>query len=325
MKHFDLRRSSPARSQPGAVRLLSAGLVLLLLAGLSACDSKDKAVKSGQALASVNGEEITALQLNEELQRSGVTAAQAQQPEVSKQLLESLIERQLVVNAATQEKLDRDPQVVRGIERAKAMLIAQAYMQKKLGTVAKPTQTEVTEYYHANPEFFSQRKQLEMRQLVLSSDAITPDVKTVIDNAKTLEEVASYLSGHQIAYSRNQVARTTSDLPKELSVKLLAMPKGQLFLVREGARSVLSVVVEVRDAAVSRETAAPQIEQFLTNNKSKAAVTAEVARLRSGAKIDYLNKAAPAASAPAAPAPAPAPAAPAANGDANARGVAGLK
>jgi EpsD family peptidyl-prolyl cis-trans isomerase len=325
LKHFDLRRSSPARSQPGAVRLLSAGLVLLLLAGLSACDSKDKAVKSGQALASVNGEEITALQLNEELQRSGVTAAQAQQPEVSKQLLESLIERQLVVNAATQEKLDRDPQVVRGIERAKAMLIAQAYMQKKLGTVAKPTQTEVTEYYHANPEFFSQRKQLEMRQLVLSSDAITPDVKTVIDNAKTLEEVASYLSGHQIAYSRNQVARTTSDLPKELSVKLLAMPKGQLFLVREGARSVLSVVVEVRDAAVSRETAAPQIEQFLTNNKSKAAVTAEVARLRSGAKIDYLNKAAPAASAPAAPAPAPAPAAPAANGDANARGVAGLK
>jgi EpsD family peptidyl-prolyl cis-trans isomerase len=325
LKHFDLRRSSPARSQPGAVRLLSAGLVLLLLAGLSACDSKDKAVKSGQALASVNGEEITALQLNEELQRSGVTAAQAQQPEVSKQLLESLIERQLVVNAATQEKLDRDPQVVRGIERAKAMLIAQAYMQNKLGTVAKPTQTEVTEYYHANPEFFSQRKQLEMRQLVLSSDAITPDVKTVIDNAKTLEEVASYLSGHQIAYSRNQVARTTSDLPKELSVKLLAMPKGQLFLVREGARSVLSVVVEVRDAAVSRETAAPQIEQFLTNNKSKAAVTAEVARLRSGAKIDYLNKAAPAASAPAAPAPAPAPAAPAANGDANARGVAGLK
>lgn len=324
MNHFDFLRSSPAKSQPRSARLVSVSLALLLMAGLSACDNKEKAAKSGQALASVNGEEITALQLNEELQRSGATAAQAQQPAVTKQLLESLIERQLVVNAAVQEKLDRDPQVVRGIERAKAMLIAQAYMQKKLGVVGKPTASEISEYYAANPEFFAQRKQIDMRQLVLSSDAITPEVKKVIDDAKALEDVATYLTSHHIAFSRNQVARTTSDLPKELSSKLLEMPKGQLFLVREGARSVLSVVADVREAPVTRDAAAPQIEQFLTNNKSKAAVAAEVARLRTAAKIEYLNKAAEAAPAGTAPAT-PAPAAPADHSDANARGVAGLK
>jgi peptidyl-prolyl cis-trans isomerase C len=218
-----------------------------------------------------------------------------------------------------QDHLDRDPQVVRAIARAKALLIAQAYMQKKVGVPAKPTPAEINEYFNANPEFFTQRKQLEMHQLVIASDAITPAIKTVIDNAKTLEEVAAVLDRQQIVYSRNQVTRTTSDLPKELSSKLLAMPKGQLFLVREGARSVLSVLSDVRDVPVTRDLATPQIEQFLSANKNKAAVTAEVARLRASAKIEYLNKADK-------PAPVVAPAAaPANNTDANARGVAGLK
>jgi EpsD family peptidyl-prolyl cis-trans isomerase len=294
----------------------------LSAAGLVACGDKVNAAKSGQALVSVNGEEITALQLNEELQRSGATAAQAQQPAVTKQLLESLVDRQLVVNAAVQEHIDRDPQVVRAIERSKALLIAQAYVQKKLGAAAvKPTAAEVSDYYAANPQFFAERKQLDMRQLVLAGE-IEPEVKSVIDRAKTLDEVATYLDAHQISYSRNQVSRTTTDLPKELSAKLLTMAEGQLFLVREGQRSVLSVVVDVRDAPVKPEVAAPQIEQFLVANKSKVAVTAEVARLRAAAKIEYLNKAAeapaPAAAALAAPAPA-------GQSDTAARGVAGLQ
>ena len=53
-------------------RLLCAAFVLLAATGLSACGDKEK--KPGQALASVNGKEITVLQLNEEMQRAGVQA-----------------------------------------------------------------------------------------------------------------------------------------------------------------------------------------------------------------------------------------------------------
>jgi EpsD family peptidyl-prolyl cis-trans isomerase len=77
-----------------------------------------KEKKPGQALASVNGDEITVLQLNEELQRAGVQAGQ--QEVASKRLLEGLIDRQLLVAEATKEKLDRDPKVVQAIERARA-------------------------------------------------------------------------------------------------------------------------------------------------------------------------------------------------------------
>ena len=309
---------------PRSPRLLCATLVLLAAAGLSACGDKDK--KPGQSLASVNGKEITILQLNEELQRAGVQAPQ--QAAASKQLLESLIDRQLLQNEAEKEKVDRDPKVMQAIERAKALIVAQAYMQKRIGAAVRPGKPEVEAYFTQNPQFFTQRKQFDMRQLILPTSSLNDELKAVIDGAKSLEDVAQWLDGHKVAYARSQVSRTSADLAPELSSKLSSMAKGQLFIVREGERSLLVSLADVKDSPVGLDAATPQIEQFLANKKSKDAADAELKRLRASAKIEYFNKdAAPAATAATAPAATPAaPAAPAGStNEANERGVAGLK
>jgi EpsD family peptidyl-prolyl cis-trans isomerase len=287
-----------------------------LVAGLSGCAKKEQ--KSGQALVSVNGEEITALQLNEELQRSGVPAAQ--QDAASKQLLEQLIDRQLLENEAARDKTDRDPKVVQAIERAKALIIAQAYMQKRIGNMPRPTKAEVEDYFQKHPEFFTHRKQFDMRQLVVATADMSDALKAELDTTKSLDDVAAWLDAHQVKFARNQVSRTTADLAPELGTKLQAMPKGQIFIIREGERSMLISIAEIKEVPVDLTTAAPQIEQYLINTRNKEAATAELARLRSAAKIEYLNKAA--GDAPTAAAPAK-PAEPAS--DATARGVAGLK
>ncbi|MGK5027833.1 EpsD family peptidyl-prolyl cis-trans isomerase [Janthinobacterium sp. RB2R34] len=309
-----------------APRLLCAALVLLAAAGLSACGDKDK--KPGQSLASVNGKEITILQLNEELQRAGVQAPQ--QATASKQLLESLIDRQLLQNEAEKEKIDRDPKVMQAIERAKALIVAQAYMQKRIGAAVRPGKPEVEAYFTQNPQFFAQRKQFDMRQLILPTSALNDELKAVIDGARSLEDVAQWLDGRKIAYGRNQVSRTSADLAPELSSKLAAMAKGQLFIVREGERSLLVSLADVKDSPVGLDAATPQIEQFLANKKSKDAADAELKRLRASAKIEYFNKdpvpVPVPATAPAGTPAAPAAAAPAGStNEANERGVAGLK
>jgi len=318
-------------------RLLCAGLVVLAVAGLSACGDKEK--KPGQALASVNGEEITVLQLNEEMQRANVQAAQ--QEAASKQLLESLIDRQLLQNEAAKDKTDRDPKVVQAIERAKALIVAQAYMQKRIGTITRPTKQEVEEYFQKNPQFFTERKQFDMRQLVIASADMNDQLKAAMDSAKTLDDVAAWLETNKVKFARTQLSRTSADLAPELSAKLLSMPKGQLFIIREGDRTMLISLADIRDNPVTLSQAAPQIEQFLFNKKNKDAADAELKRLRAAAKIEYLNKngasasavasapaAAPAVATPAAPAPSVpvAPAAPApSSSESNDRGVAGLK
>ncbi|MEC5163519.1 MULTISPECIES: EpsD family peptidyl-prolyl cis-trans isomerase [unclassified Janthinobacterium] len=317
MNHFDLAALIRNSKKNAPVRLACAGLVVLVAAGLSACGG-EKAKKPGQALASVNGEEVTILQLNEELQRSG--AQPAQQATASKQLLEALIDRQLLQSEAAKDKTDRDPKVMQAIERAKALIVAQAYMQKRVGNVAKPAAAEVEDYFNKNPGFFSQRKQFDMRELIVGSADVNDELKAAMDAAKSLEEVAAWLDAHKVKFTRTQLSRTSADLAPELSGKLLAMPKGQLFIIKEGERSMLISIAEIKDAPVTLEVAKGQIEQFLFNKRNKEAADAELARLRAAAKIEYFNKG------EAAPAPAAAaakPAAPAA--DSNARGVAGLK
>lgn len=278
---------STTKNHPMTRRVLPAALMLIALT-LAGCSDKNKESKPGQALARVDGSEITVLQLNEELQRAGVPASQ--QKEASKQLLQALIDRQLLDNAAEKEKLDRDPKVMQAVDRAKALIIAQAYMAKKLGNPGQPTSGEIENYFNQHPEFFANRKSFAMNELVIPADSLTPDLRAAVESAKSLEELAVWLDAHKVKYGRTQVNRSTSDLPPEISKKLLAMQKGQIFIVNQGDRALLVAVTDVKDAPVSLEVASPQIAQALMTERNKDAATNEIKRLRSDAKIEILNK-----------------------------------
>lgn len=307
------KHGAPAR------KLLSAALIVTFAFGLVACGNKEK--KPGQSIASVNGEEITVLQLNDELARANIPQGQTAP---TKQLLESLIDRQLLVNEAIKEKIDRDPQVMQALERTKALVLAQSYLQKRIGTQTPPTKSDIEEYYGKHPELFSQRKVFEMRQLVIATKDATSALSSAMDAMKSLEDVAAWLDAQQIKFARAQASRSSTDLPPELVKKLLEMSKGQLFIVREGERTLLVALTDVKDAPVSLDATAQQIGQFLLNKKNKDATDAELARLRAAAKIEYLNKNdAPSASASASASASSAASAPV--DSSTERGVAGLK
>jgi peptidyl-prolyl cis-trans isomerase C len=299
-------------------------VVLVSLLWLGACGEKRAETAPGQALASVNGVEITVLQLNDELARAGVGAANQQA--ASKQLLQALIDRQLLQAEAAREKLDRDPKVMQAIDRARALIVAQAWLQKRVGNLAQPTTPEIEAYYNAHPQFFSNRKQFAMDQLQLPASALTPDLKQVVDHAGSLDDVTKWLAANKVQAGRSHVARSTADLAPALATKLLAMKKGQVFAVQEGERALVIALADVQDAPVTLAVARPQIAQFLMKQRQKESASTELARLRADAKIDYLNK--ELAQALAAAKPAAAPLDQTANTAANAaldRGVAGLK
>lgn len=299
---------------------------------LSACGQKPGDTAPGQALASVNGVEITVLQLNDELARAGAGAGGAAgEQAASKQLLQALIDRQLLQTEAAREKLDRDPKVMQAIERARALIVAQAWLQKRLGNLAHPSSADIEAYYYAHPQFFASRKQFAMDQLQLPTGALTPALKQVVDTARSLDDVRAWLAENKVQASRSHVARSTADLAPALATRLLAMHKGQVFAVQEGERALVIGLVDVQEAPVTLAVARPQIEQFLIRQRQKESAGAELARLRASAKIEYFNKALAADSTPAGdPSSTAAAGSQAAGDDVTAgaaldRGVAGLK
>jgi EpsD family peptidyl-prolyl cis-trans isomerase len=270
-------------------RVLCVILVLGTALGLSACGNKEK--KAGQTLARVNGVEITVLQVNDELRRAGVNAEQ--QEVATKQLLESLIDRQLVLAEAIRNEVDRTTEVVQAIERAKAQIIAQAYLKSLDSKITKPSAVEIDDFFQKHPEYFSQRKQYDVQQLVISTGDFSNDLRSVVDSAKSLDGVAAWLDGHNVRYVRGQLSRNATDLPEQMAMKLKEMQKGQLFVVNEGENSMINLIANIKNSPVSDKIAAPQIEQYLVNKKIKEMVEAEIKHLRASAKIEYLGASAP--------------------------------
>lgn len=289
-----------AKNSMSGRQMLCGILVLVVAAGLSACGSKEK--KAGQSLVRVNGEDITILQINDELNHAGVQAGQEEA--ARKQLLESLIDRQLILAEAASNKIDRTPDVMQAIERAKAQIIAQAYLHNITSRIAPPSKADINEYFQSHPEFFTKRKEFDLQQLIIANKNFSDELRLFIDSAKSMDEVAAWMDRHDIPYMRARTTRTSADVPPEIVTKLLALSKGQLFLVEEAGNKMLNALADIKDSPITALNAAPQIEQFLTNKRNKEAVDVEIAHLRSLAKIEYLNASAPVATQSPAPAPA---------------------
>lgn len=273
-------------------RMALIGLMIGSVLVLTACDSNEpKEKKSGQALVSVNGKEVTMLQLNDEIKRSNIRPDQYEA--ASKQLLESLIVRQLILDEAVNNKLDRTPDVMQARDRANAQVIAQAYMQGIMSKVAKPSQAEIDEYFQKHPEFFSQRKQFDLITVRIATKDLSDGLKATIDAAKSLDQVIAWLEKNKIQYFRNLTSRSTTDLPPQMAKMLQEKSKDTIFIINEQENSLLISVNAIKDSPLTMAIAAPQIEKFLLNQKYKEASDAEIARLRAAAKIEYLNAKAP--------------------------------
>lgn len=270
-------------------RVICGILVVVTSIGLTACGSKKK--NPGQALVRVNGEEITVLQINDELRRAAVKSDQ--QEVATAHLLELLIDRHLVTEAAIRKKLDRTPKVMQAIERAKSEIIAKAYLGNVVTKITKPSIAEVNDYFQQHPEYFSERKQFDIHQLIFSTNDFSDELKLFIDSAKSINEVATWLDMHNVKYARGQLSRSTTDMPEQIVSKIKDMNIGQLFLIRDGENSLLNSIFHIKDSPVSLKNSALQIEQYLINKKSKDAADEEIAYLRSLAKIEYLNAPAP--------------------------------
>lgn len=281
------------RPQASKKPALCGVLALVLVMSLAACDSGKTAAKEVSAtrplpLAKVNDVEISLLQPASGSAPAGDPPL-AMKEAVDKQLLETMIDRQLLKNEALRNKLDRDPQVILATERAKTQILAQAYLQSRFAAVNKPGKAEVDAYFHAHPELFTQRKTFYMKELIVATKDFSAPLKSRLDSARSINQVAAWLDRHHVRYERTELTRSTADFAPEMIAKLKTMRRHQIFVIKAGEHSMLDAIYDVKPSPVTAEMAVPQIENYLANRKREQISDVELGRLRASAKIEYLN------------------------------------
>lgn len=265
-------------------------LTVLVICGLMvACGKKERAEKTSQSIVSVNGEDITFLQLNNELQRAKVKPEQQTQAE--KQIVAKLVDRQILVQASIKEKLDRNAQVLQAIENAKMQILAQSYLENKISSAPKPTVSEINDYRNKHADIFANRKVYVMEQVVFTENAsLSNELEALSDTAKTIDEVTKWLTEHQMQYAQAKEARAAESLPPELLSKISKMAIGEIIFFKTNQRIMVSKMTDIVNKPISEADAKPIIERILLAQKRKQFADAEINRLRNAAEITYINQ-----------------------------------
>lgn len=276
----------------GALRHLRgvtiASLVALSLVLVACGEKKEKS--ASQTAARVNKEEITVHQINFLLQQQrGLPPEQTD--EASREILERLIDQELAVQKAEEFKLDREPRVVQQLEAAKREILARAYADKVVESMAQPTPEDIEAYYKANPALFSERRIYSLQELRIEVGADQIDaLRAKYQSSKDINEFVAYLRSAGLRFNVEQVVRGAEQLPLS-SLELFArMKDGETMFNPVPNGAAVIVLTGSRNQPVAEEAARPAIAQFLLTRRKREFLEKERQSLRASAAVQYIGK-----------------------------------
>jgi EpsD family peptidyl-prolyl cis-trans isomerase len=283
------RRSD--RQNPPVSRLLSVSTVVLVVVAalLGGCADRKKEKAPSQTAAKVNKEEITVNQINLVLaQQPALPPEQA--ASASGVALERLIDQELALQKAGEQRLDRDGRVIQQLEAARREIISRAYFEKIGDGAPKPAPAEITAYYEAHPALFANRRIFNLQELdIEATPAQIEASKAALAAAKTFSAFVDFLKANDIKFRGSEGVRAAEQLPLANIEQFAALKDGQaIFVAAPGGARVINLVSS-RSQSVSAQAAVPAIEQYLLNERKRKLVADDLRALRSAAKIEYVG------------------------------------
>jgi len=288
-----------------------------MLVGCNAKEGSEKASPS-QVAVKVNKEEISVHQINDLLSRSG-NIPQDQIDTARSTIVERLINQELLLQQAKDNKLDRNPNVMQMIEFSRREILARAYGEQIMSNALQPTEAQVNKFYDENPELFSKRRIYNLQEFGIQAGPDRFDeIRARVEGSNgNLQQLMAWFGEQKIPVSVNAGIKPAEQIPlgilKNLAQMKVEAGKAGVALARTPMGAVLILVTATRDEPVDRARAKPIIENILRAQARTESLDAEIKRLRSAATIHYSEGfAAPSAAAEpvAAPQAAPPPAAP---------------
>ena len=240
-----------------------------------------------QVAARVNSGEISVHQINATLARTP-NLTQADVPAASGRVLERLIDQELLVQSATDSKLDRNPNVMQAVEAARREILARSYLEQYTAQAEPPTRGEIAAFYEANPALFAERRVYNLQEISATLDATQADeLREAVSAASNLNDIVNWLRERKLPFRVGGGVRAAEQLPLNTLARFAQMKDGQIGLIQSPDGVRVMFLAGSRAQPMDLEKATPFIERFLTNQKKAEMARAEMKRLRDTATIEY--------------------------------------
>ena len=261
---------------------------IVLMASVSACGKKAE----GQTVAIVNGEEITAAELNAEITNAKIPEG-TDKAEARSRVLQAMIDRRLLAQQAKADGIDRSPEFLNRLRRSTDDLLISMLASRQIDTAKLPSDSEIQQFQATHPWIFAQREQWNLDQLrfQMPTDAAT---RSKLEQAKTLEAVAQVLTDSGIAFTRQKNKLDTAVIPQDLYGQLASASRGsEPFIIPVGEQAVASVILSREPAPITGAEARPIAVAAMRREQATQLMQNRLKSVRDAAKIEYKEGYAP--------------------------------
>jgi len=244
-----------------------------------------------QVAVKVNGDEISIHQVELAIEARAATLPAAAASAAMQSMLASLVDQELLAQAAREQGLDRDPRVIQLMEAAKRQVLAQA-MQERIGVRAsEPSSDEIDRYHDAHPELFAKRRLYQIQETTVSlpADRVAA-LQAQVNTAASLDALREFIDRERLRSNVRHLSISAEDLPLAILPKVAQMKAGEsLMLPLEGGARVLTLLGS-EPAPIGAESSRKLIARYLVNERKRGLVSESVKALRDGAKVEYLGR-----------------------------------
>lgn len=158
--------------------------------GSSTSGSKSEA-KKGQVLADVNGSTITTGDFNNELKNlPEYLKAMADTPQGRKEMLDTMVIRELILQQAAKEGVDKGPEIEEKLRDLKKRLIVEAYLKKKVETDSSVSDADLKKFYEQNIDKFKAGEQIKASHILVKSEKEAKDLLAQVKGGASFEDLA---------------------------------------------------------------------------------------------------------------------------------------
>ena len=264
--------------------ILALGLAVLS----SACDKKAE----GQTVAVVNGEEITAAELNAELASARLPEGMSQK-DARARVLQAIVDRRLVAQQAKKDGIDKSPDFLNRQRRMNEDLLINMYASRQIDTAQLPSPQQVQNFEASRPEMFANREQWNLDQVRFKAPTDAA-VKAKLDQAKSIDEVVQVLTAAGVQFQRQKNRLDTAVIPHNMYGQIKTSTPGEPFVVPVGDQMIASVITSREPAPLLGEKARPIAVAAIRREQAAKLMQDRLKSLQQAAKIEYKEGYAPA-------------------------------